>query len=235
MNYVTSDEMNEYLRTVQPMYDGILGEIQAESIKNSVPIVPLETARLLSVIMTIKPPERVLEIGTAVGFSAGLISRYLKSGGSITTIDRYDVMLKDAHKNIERMGLDKVVNIIEGDAADILPGLEGKFDMIFLDAAKGQYSAFLPHIIRLLTVGGIFIADDVLQGGDIARSRFSVPRRQRTIHKRMRSFLWEVSHSGVFESAILPVGDGVALCCKVREAEDAENTEVCEEIDNGDD
>lgn len=217
MNYVTDDDMNLYLRTVQPMFDGILGEIQKESIKAQVPIIPHETARLLSVLLRMKQPEQILEIGTAVGFSAGLMSRYLKPGGKITTIDRFEVMLKDARVNIKRMGLENTIQILEGDAADILPTLQGPYDVIFLDAAKGQYGNFLPHCLRLLPVGGLLLVDDVLQGGGIVKSRFAVPRRQRTIHKRMRNFLWDISHHECLESSIIPIGDGMAICYKTKE------------------
>ncbi len=219
MNYVTEEYLNTYLRSVQPMYDGVLGEIQKESIEASVPIVPHETARFLSVLLSMKQPKNILEIGTAVAFSAGLMSRYLQPGGKITTIDRFEVMLKDARQNIKRMKLEDTIEILEGDAADILPTLTGVYDVIFLDAAKGQYGNFLPHCLRLLPVGGLLIVDDVLQGGGIAQTRFSVPRRQRTIHKRMRNFLWDISHHECLESAIIPIGDGVALCYKTKEVE----------------
>lgn len=217
MNYVTNDSLNSYLRMVQPGYDGVLGQIQKEAWESGVPIIPHETARFLSVLLSMKRPKNILEIGTAVGFSAGLMSRYLQPGGKITTIDRFDVMLKDARINLKRMELEDIVELLEGDAANLLPDLTGPYDVIFMDAAKGQYSQFLPHCIRLLPVGGILIADDVLQGGSIAESRFQVPRRQRTIHKRLRNFLWEISHTPVLESSILPVGDGLALCYKVKE------------------
>ena len=219
MNYVTDDDMNSFLRTIHPMYDGVLGEIQKEANKANVPIVPLETARLLSVLLSIQKPKHVLEIGTAVGFSAGLMSRYLQPGGTVTTIDRFEVMLKDARPNIQRMGLEDTITILEGDAADILPTLNGPYDVIFLDAAKGQYHSFLPHCLRLMPVGGLLIVDDVLQGGTIAQTRFSVPRRQRTIHKRLRAFLWDITHNDALETSILPVGDGVALCYKLKETE----------------
>ena len=217
MNYVTDEEINLYLRTAQPMYDGILGEIQKQSIENQVPIIPHETARLLSALLSLKKPKKILEIGTAVGFSAGLMSRYLQEGGKITTIDRFEVMLKDARENIKKMQLQDTIEIIQADAADVLPTLKEEDDVIFLDAAKGQYGSFLPHCLRLLPIGGLLIVDDVLQGGSIAKTRFSVPRRQRTIHKRMRNFLWDISHSDLLESSIIPIGDGVALCVKVKE------------------
>ena len=217
MRYVTDDNLSSYLRIIQPKYDGVLGEIQEEAIEKQVPIVPHEVARFLSTILSIKKPKEVLEIGTAVGFSASLISGYLQEGGHVTTIDRYELMLKDARVNIKRMGLEDTIKIIEDDAANVLPKLEGPYDVVFLDAAKGQYIQFLPHILRLLPIGGILIADDVLQGGDIARSRFTVPRRQRTIHKRMRNFLWDISHLDCLESCIIPMGDGVVMCCKTKE------------------
>ncbi|WP_352399043.1 O-methyltransferase [Anaerotignum sp.] len=219
MNYVTDETMNTFLRTIQPMYDGVLGEIQREANAANVPIVPLETARLISVLLTMKRPKHILEIGTAVGFSAGLMSRYLQPGGTVTTIDRFEVMLKDARPNIKRMGLEDTITILEGDAADILPTLEGPYDVIFLDAAKGQYSSFLPHCLRLMPVGGILIVDDVLQGGTIAQTRYCVPRRQRTIHKRLRTFLWDITHNEALETSIIPIGDGMALCYKTKEIE----------------
>lgn len=217
MNYVTEDYLNSYLRTVQPLYDGVLGEIQKEATKANVPIIPHETARLLSVLLSMKQPKNILEIGTAVAFSAGLLCRYLQPGGKVTTIDRYEIMLKDARNNIKRMGLEDKIELLEGDAVDILPTLQGPYDVIFLDAAKAQYSHFLPYCLKLLPVGGLLIVDDVLQGGGIAQSRFSVPRRQRTIHKRMRNFLWDITHNECLESSIVPIGDGMALCYKVKE------------------
>ena len=217
MKYATDNAINLYLRTVQPMYDGVLGEIQKEALAADVPIVPPETARLLSVLLTMQKPKHILEIGTAVGFSAGLMCRYLPEDGTVTTIDRFEVMLKDARKNIKRMGLEEKIQILEGDAADILPTLHGPYDVIFLDAAKGQYGNFLPHCLRMLPVGGLLIVDDVLQGGTIAQTRFSVPRRQRTIHKRLRNFLWDITHHDALETAIIPIGDGMALCYKNKE------------------
>lgn len=234
MNYVTDDYINSYLRTIQPHYDGVLGEIENESRDAQVPVIPHETARLLSVLLTMKKPKNILEVGTAVAFSSGLMSRYLQDGGTITTIDRYELMLKDARKNIARMGLEDTIKILEGDAADILPTLTGPYDVIFLDAAKGQYSAFLPHCLRLLPVGGLLIVDDVLQGGDIAKTRFSVPRRQRTIHKRLRNFLWDISHNDALESSIVPIGDGLAVCVKIKETEEKADIKNAADEENTD-
>ena len=225
MEYVTEDYLHDYLRAVQPPYDGKLGELQREAWNANVPIIPHECARFLSVLLTIIKPKNILEIGTAVGFSSSLMTRYLQEGGKVTTIDRFEVMLKDARKNIKELNLEDKITILEGDAAEILPTLKGPYDFIFIDAAKGQYGVFLDYCLRLMPVGGVLVADDVLQGGDIARSRFSVPRRQRTIHKRLRNFLWNVSHSEYLESSILPIGDGMVFCTKIKELPPINNGE----------
>ena len=217
MKYFTDDYISRYIRLIQPKYDGVLGEIQEEALEEEIPIVPHETARFLSTLLTIKKPKEILEIGTAVAFSAGLMSRYLQEGGHVTTIDRYEYMLNIAKKNIKRMGLEEKINIIEDDAANVLPKLSGPYDFIFLDAAKAQYIQFLPELLRLMPIGGILVADDVLQGGNIAKSRFSLPRRQRTIHKRMRNFLWDISHLDCLESSIIPIGDGIVMRTKIKE------------------
>lgn len=214
---LTEDYLQNYLNEVQPVCDGILGEIQKESYEKNVPIIPNDVARLISFILSVKKPKRILEVGAAVGFSSGLMSRFLSDGGSITTIDRFDIMIEHFKENRAKLGLENKINLLEGNACDILPELDEKFDVIFLDAAKGQYIQMLPHCLRLLEVGGILIADDVLQDGRIAKERGKIPRRQRTIHTRMRAFLWEISHNDALETSILTVGDGVALCHKVRE------------------
>lgn len=221
MSGVTQDDVNTFLREVQPLCNGLLGDIQKEAIKNNVPIIPPEVVHLLGVILQIKKPINILEIGTAIAFSSIFMSKYIDPNGSITTIERFDVMKEQAIKNIEKFGLEKIINIINGDAAEILPTLKGPYDVIFLDAAKAQYNIFLPECIRLLPIGGILIADDVLQNGYIAQSRFNVPRRQRTIHKRMRNFLWNISHNEQLQSSIIPIGDGVAICYKIAEEKGA--------------
>lgn len=217
MSDFISDNVNNFLQEIQPMCDGILGEIQAEAIQNNVPIIPPEVAKFIEVILQIKKPKYILEIGTAVAFSSALMSQYLDEGGNITTIERFDVMRQQAYTNIKKLNLENKINLIEGDAAQILPTLKTKYDVVFVDAAKAQYNAFLPECIRLLNVGGILIADDVLQNGIVAESRYDIPRRHRTIHKRMRNFLWNISNNKILKSAIIPIGNGVAVCCKIAE------------------
>ncbi len=208
----------DYINETQHYFDGILGEIQKDSLEKKIPIIPPETARFLATLLSIKKPCNVLEIGCAVGFSAGLISRYLDKNGHITTIDRFDIMIRQAKENFKKLEIEDKVSLIEGDACEILPTLNDKeYDFIFLDAAKGQYLQILPHCIRLLKVGGLFLADNVIQDGRVAMDRFSVPKRQRTIHTRMRKFLFAVSNTIGLESSIIPIGDGLLLSHKTQE------------------
>ncbi len=214
---LTEDYLQDYLKEVLPMCGGTLGEIQKISYEQDVPIIPNDVVRLLSFILSVKKPKKILEIGAAVGFSSGLMSKFLADGGKITTIDRFDIMIEQFKENRKKLSLEDKIELIEGNACEVLPRLSEKFDVIFLDAAKGQYIQMLPHCIRLLETGGILIADDVLQNGNIAKKREEIPRRQRTIHTRMRNFLWEITHNDALETSILTIGDGVALCCKVKD------------------
>lgn len=160
---------------------------------------------------------RVLEVGTAVGFSALLMSEYVPEECAITTIENYEKRIPIARQNFVRAGKEKKITLLEGDAMDVLKTLEGPYDFIFMDAAKGQYIYYMPEVIRLLEHGGVLVSDNVLQEGDIIESRFAVERRNRTIHSRMRGYLYELKHHKLLETSIIPLGDGVALSTKIRE------------------
>ena len=147
---LTDDYLQNYLKEVLPMCDGILGEIQKISYEQDVPIIPNEVVRLLSFILSIKKPKRILEIGAAVGFSSGLMSKFLSDGGKITTIDRFDIMIEQFRENRKKMGLEDKIELIEGNACEVLPRLSEKFDVIFLDAAKGQFIQMITEFIWLL-------------------------------------------------------------------------------------
>lgn len=216
---IVNQEIISYINEISPMPDGVLGDIQKEGLKNNMPIIPLETAGFISSLLSIIRPESILEIGCAIGFSAGLMSRYLAENGHITTIDRYDIMIKEAKINFKKLGIEDKVTLLEGDAMEILSSMEGSFDFIFLDAAKGQYINMLPHCLRLLKAGGVMVADDCFQNGNIAKSRLSVQRRQRTIHTRMRVFLETVCNTRGLNTSLIPIGDGIALIHKTMEWE----------------
>ena len=164
-----------------------------------------------------KKPKRILEVGTAIGFSAILMSEYAPEDCKITTIEKYEKRIPIALENFKRAGKEDKITLIEGDALEVIKGLDGEYDFIFMDAAKGQYIYYMPEVIRLLSRDGVLVSDNVLQDGDIIESRFAVERRNRTIHSRMREYLYELKHHKLLETSIIPLGDGVALSTKVRE------------------
>lgn len=218
MSEINYDYIVEYIRAIRPQKKGILQEIELK-VKNNQktwPIIKPEVASFLEVILSIKRPSKILEIGTAVAYSSILMSEYLEPGGDITTIERFDVMQKQAKENINKANLNDKIKILEGNASEILPSLaEKQFDVVFMDCAKAQYITFLPECIRVLKNDGILITDNVLHKGVVAKSRYLVPRRQRTTHMRLREFLYAINHHPQLKSAVLPFGDGVAISHKV--------------------
>ena len=188
-----------------------LNELERYAKKTNVPIIRTEMQSLLKFLLAMKEPKEILEVGTAIGFSALLMSEYGPKDCHITTIEKYEKRIPLAKENFKKAGKEDAITLLEGDAVDILQTLEGTYDFIFMDAAKGQYINFLPDILRLLKVGGLLISDNVLQDGDIIESRFAVTRRNRTIHARMREYLYELKHHEALETVILPVGDGVTI------------------------
>lgn len=188
-----------------------LNELERYAKKTNVPIIRTEMQSLLKFLLTMKEPKEILEVGTAIGFSALLMSEYGPKDCHITTIEKYEKRIHLAKENFKKAGKENSITLLEGDAVDILQTLDGTYDFIFMDAAKGQYINFLPDILRLLKVGGLLISDNVLQDGDIIESRFAVTRRNRTIHARMREYLYELKHHEDLETVILPVGDGVTI------------------------
>jgi len=214
---LNNTNIENYINEIQPLCVGILGEIQQESMNAGLPIIPPQVARFLSILLTIHRPNNILEIGCAVGFSAALMSQYLPEGGRITTIDRYDLMISRAKDNFHKLGIENKVTLLEGDARDILPTLQGPYDFIFLDAAKGQYHIFFEECMRLLRTGGVLLADNIMQGGRTAADRYEIEKRQRTTHARMRALLQEASNTPGLETSIIPIGDGLLLVCKTSE------------------
>ena len=173
----------------------------------------------IKTLLALKKPQRILEVGTAVGFSTLLMCEYSQPEMHITTIENYEKRIPKARENFQRAGRESQITFLEGDAGQILKELSGSYDLIFMDAAKGQYIHYMPEAVRLLADGGILMSDNVLQDGDIIESRFAVERRNRTIHSRMRDYLYELKHSNVLETSIIPLGDGVALSIKKKKEE----------------
>lgn len=203
-----------YIHSLEEPENPILERIEQEALDAHVPIIRKETQSFLKALLMIKQPSHVLEIGTAVGFSAILMSEYMPEDGRITTIEKYEKRIPAARENFRRAGKEGRITLMEGDALEVMRTLEGTYDFIFMDAAKGQYIHYLPEAVRLLSSGGVLLSDNVLQDGDVVESRFAVERRSRTIHSRMREYLYELKHHGQLQTSILPLGDGVALSVK---------------------
>lgn len=217
---IVNERVVAYINSLDCGNSDICNTIEKEAIADEVPIIRKEMGNLLKVLLQLVQPERILEVGTAVGYSSILMSENMPEKCTITTIENYDKRIPVARNNFKRAGKENVITLIEGDALEVLKTLEGPYDFIFMDAAKGQYINFLPDILRLLSPGGLLISDNVLQDGDIIESRFAVTRRNRTIHARMREYLYELKHHPELETVILPVGDGVTLSTKaVRDEE----------------
>ena len=203
--------MSAFINSFDEDKSPFLYELEQYAIQTNVPIVRPEMQTLLGFLLTDRKPMRILEVGTAIGFSALLMSEKAPAGCHITTIEKYEKRIPIAKENFRKAGKEDAIILLEGDAAEILKELKAPFDFIFMDAAKGQYLAFLPDILRLLNPKGMLVSDNVLQDGDIVESRFAITRRNRTIHARMREYLYELKHNERLETVILPVGDGVTL------------------------
>lgn len=212
---IVDERIVTFINSLDIKNSELLEKIEKEARADDVPIIRREMQSFLKVLLMLKKPENVLEVGTAVGFSALLMSEYIPAGGRITTIENYEKRIPKARENFRRAGREERITLIEGDAADVLKTLTGSYDFIFMDAAKGQYIHFLPEILRLLPPGGCLVSDNVLQDGDVIESRFAVERRNRTIHARMREYLYELKHHAELETSIIPLGDGVAVSVKV--------------------
>lgn len=211
---IVDERMVTYIHSLEVPESDIVEIIEQEAVESYVPIIRKEMQSFLKVLLLMKKPMKILEVGTAVGFSAILMSEYMPEGAHITTIEKYEKRIPIAKENFRRAGKESCITLIEGDALEVMRSLEGSYDMIFMDAAKGQYIHYLPEALRLLAPEGVLISDNVLQDGDIIESRFAVERRNRTIHSRMREYLYELKHSDMLQTSILPLGDGVALSVK---------------------
>ena len=211
---IVDERMVTYINSLDTGNGAFLDELELKAKKDRVPVIRREMQSFLKVLLQIKQPKRILEVGTAVGFSALLMCRYTPETTTVTTIEKYEKRIPEARANFKAAGMEERITFLEGDAMEILQQLTGSYDLIFMDAAKGQYIHFFPEVMRLLEPGGILISDNVLQEGDIIESHFAVERRNRTIYKRMRDYLYLLKHERNLITSILPVGDGAALSIK---------------------
>ena len=208
---IVDERLVTYINSLETGNTPILEQIEQEAIEAYVPIIRKEMQQFLKMLLAVKRPLRILEVGTAVGFSAILMAEYDPVHCEITTIENYEKRIPIARENFKRAGKEEQITLLEGDATEVLKTLEEPYDFIFMDAAKGQYIHFLPDIIRLLGEQGVLVSDNVLQDGTIIESRFVVTRRNRTIHKRMRDYVYELTHRDDLVTAVLPIGDGITV------------------------
>lgn len=212
---IVNERIVSYMHSLEKNNSQVLEQIEIEAHKDNVPIIRKEMESFLRVILAIKKPKRILELGTAVGYSAILMSEAIEKDASIITIENYEKRIVQARDNFKKADKEDVITMLEGDAMEIMPGLEGdSFDFVFMDAAKAQYIHFLPEVMRLMKNGAVLITDNVLQEGDIIQSKYVVRRRDRTIHKRMREYLEVVKNHPELETTIVPIGDGITISVK---------------------
>lgn len=208
---IANERIISYINSLSTEDTPFLTELEKWALKERVPIIRKETQSFLKMLLVMKQPEHILEIGTAVGFSSLMMSEWVSENCTITTIENYEKRIPIARDNFVRAGKDHQITLLEGDAMEVLKGLTGPYDFVFLDAAKAQYIYYLPELLRIMPEGAVLVSDNVLQDGNIVESRFAVERRDRTIHARMREYLYELTHRDDLVTSVLPLGDGVTV------------------------
>lgn len=211
---IVEERMRTYINSLDKGNTPFLEELEQYAIRERVPIIRREMQSFIKMFLALDQPKRILEVGTAIGFSTLLMCEYGPKDLEIVTIENYEKRIPIAKENFKKAGRERQITLLEGDAGAILKELEGPFDMIFMDAAKGQYINWLPDVKRLMEKGSVLISDNVLQEGDLIESHYLVERRNRTIYKRMREYLYELKHDPLLVTSILPLGDGVTVSVK---------------------
>lgn len=212
---ISDERITTYINSLDKENSPLLTELRKKAEEDRVPIIRKEMESFIRVLFKLKEPKNILELGSAIGYSAILMSECISSDGKITTIENYDKRIIEAKENFKRAGKEDVITLLEGDALEIISKLDGEYDFIFMDAAKAQYINYLPHLIRLMPKGAILLTDNVLQDGDLFESRYGIIRRNRTIHTRMREYLEAVKNSDELETSIVKIGDGITLSVKL--------------------
>lgn len=211
---IVEERMRTYINSLDMGNTPFLEALEQEALADYVPIIRKEMQAFMKVLLAMQQPKRILEVGTAVGFSTLLMCEYGPEDLEIVTIENYEKRIPIAKENFRKAGREGQITLLEGDAGEILKELDGTFDLIFMDAAKGQYINWLPDVMRLMHKGSVLVSDNVLQEGDLIESHYIVERRNRTIYKRMREYLYELKHNPKLMTSIIPLGDGVTLSVK---------------------
>lgn len=219
---IVNERIVSYINSLNADNEGVLAEIENEAKAAGVPVIRKEMENFLKVMLVVKKPAGILEVGAAVGYSSILMSMNVDSDCHITTIENYDIRIEQARHNIARAGKESQITLLEGDAMNILKDLPSQeYDFVFMDAAKAQYINFLPEVLRVMKTSAVLISDNVLQEGSIAESRYAVTRRDRTIHARMREYMYELTHMNELITSIVPIGDGITMSVKRMEDNNA--------------
>ena len=219
---IVNERIVSYINSLNADNEGVLAEIENEAKAAGVPVIRKEMENFLKVMLAVKKPAGILEVGAAVGYSSILMSMNVDSDCHITTIENYDIRIEQARHNIARAGKESQITLLEGDAMNILKDLPSQeYDFVFMDAAKAQYINFLPEVLRVMKTSAVLISYNVLQEGSIAESRYAVTRRDRTIHARMREYMYELTHMNELITSIVPIGDGITMSVKRMEDNNA--------------
>lgn len=206
-----------YIDSLDTGNNDFLNEIEKYAHENDVPVIRHPVQNLLKVLLSMNRPDSILEVGTAIGFSTLLMAEYGPENCHITTIEKYEKRFPLAENNFEKSGYKDRITFIKDDADNVLTKLcesSEKYDFIFMDAAKGQYINFLDRVKKLMPEGGILVSDNALQDDELIQSKYAVARRNRTIHKRMREYLYALTHDDELITTVLPVGDGITISVK---------------------
>lgn len=212
---ITLDRVSSFIKSYIKDDEDLLGQIYSKAIYDKVPVMRPETKEFIKTQLLIKKPMNIIEVGTAVGYSALFMSQFIADDARITTIELDEERVKEAEANIIKAGKKEQIQIIQGDAAEVLKTLtDSVYDFAFVDAAKGQYINYLPDVKRIMKPEGVIISDNILQDGEVLESHFVVEKRNRTIHDRMREYLYVITHDEELATSILSVADGIAVSVK---------------------
>lgn len=210
---VVKDEIVDFMRERQKQNTGFLAELEAFAKKENIPIIPHETVSYFRWLLQSIQPKNILEIGTAIGFSALLMAENAPEA-KITTIDRNEEMIAFAKENFEKFDTRNQITLVEGDAVDLLSGLTEMYDFVFMDSAKSKYIVFLPEVLKHVKKGGVVILDDIFQGGDVAKPILEVRRGQRTIYRGLQRLFDATLNHLDLTASLVPLGDGILMLRK---------------------
>lgn len=212
---IVNERITDYLDSLSARNSDLTEKIREEAVSDRVPVIRRDSEALLKTVIAMVRPREVLEIGTGVAYSALVMKESMPEGSHITTVEDYPPRMEKAAENIRLSHAEDCITLIREDAGNVIPGLkEESFDLVFLDAAKGQYASWLPYLLKCLKQNGVLFSDNVLQNGSVTESRFAIDRRDRTIHSRMREYLYLLTHTEGLCTSVVPTGDGTAISVK---------------------